>query len=107
MASRLTEDRVLAQFRSALDKTYGSRIARLVLFGSRARGDARPDSDYDIGLFLNDLHSFDHEAQVLAEIETDLLTKTGAVLNALPLPASAYGEQTAWMQELRRDGIDL
>lgn len=107
MAADPTNDPILTRFRAAVEKTYGSRIARIVLFGSPARGDARPDSDYDVGLFLNDLHSFDVEAQALAEIETDILTATGAIVNALPLPAGAYAERTSWMSALRRDGLPL
>jgi predicted nucleotidyltransferase len=34
---------------------YGPRLERVVLFGSRARGDAQPDSDYDVAVFLNGL----------------------------------------------------
>jgi len=30
----------LRRFRTALDELYGDRIERVVLFGSRARGDA-------------------------------------------------------------------
>jgi predicted nucleotidyltransferase len=33
---------------------YGERIERVVLFGSRARGDAHEDSDYDVAVFLRD-----------------------------------------------------
>ena len=43
----------------------------------------------------------------LAEIETDILYDTGAVINALPFSAGAYGARTPLMQELRRDGVDL
>jgi uncharacterized protein len=35
------DDPVLIRFRAALDALYGERIERVVLFGSRARGDAR------------------------------------------------------------------
>jgi predicted nucleotidyltransferase len=40
-------DPILADF---LDRIQGIRpgVERLVLFGSRARGDHRPDSDYDL-----------------------------------------------------------
>ena len=34
---------------AALAKKYGAR--RLVLFGSRARGDHRPDSDIDLAVY--------------------------------------------------------
>ena len=43
----------------------------------------------------------------IAEIETDILLDTGAVINALPLPAGAYRERTGLMAELRREGRDL
>ena len=39
----IIDDPVLARFRKTLDTVYGSRIDRVVLFGSRARGDAGPD----------------------------------------------------------------
>jgi predicted nucleotidyltransferase len=42
---------ILAQFRAALTELYGARLERVVLFGSRARGDAQPDSDYDVAVF--------------------------------------------------------
>jgi len=33
----------------------GERIRKIILFGSRARGDARPDSDYDLLVVLRDI----------------------------------------------------
>jgi uncharacterized protein len=44
-------DPILVRFRSALEALYGDRIERVVLFGSRARGDAHPESDYDVAVF--------------------------------------------------------
>src|SRR5437870_387499 len=52
---RPADDPVLIRFRAALDALYGDRLERVVLFGSRARGDAREDSDYDVAVFLKDL----------------------------------------------------
>jgi uncharacterized protein len=100
-------DPILTRFRAALDETYGDRIERVVLFGSRARGEARPGSDYDIAVFLKDFESFGADAGRIAAIETDILYDTGAVINALPFKAGAYSERTGLMLELRRDGIDL
>ncbi|HLW93168.1 MAG TPA: nucleotidyltransferase domain-containing protein [Roseiarcus sp.] len=97
----------MSRFRAALDEIYGARVGRVVLFGSRARGDARPDSDYDVAVFLKDLTGFGEEMGKIAEIETDILYDTGAVINALPLQAGSYRERTGLMQELRREGVDL
>lgn len=43
----------------------------------------------------------------IAEIETDTLYHTGAVINAPPLRAGSYRERTGLIQELRREGLDL
>ena len=83
------EDPVLARFRGLLDATYGKQVERVLLFGSRARGDAGRDSDYDVAVFLNEPESFWREGGRLAEIETAILYDTGAVINALPFAAGA------------------
>ncbi len=101
------DDPVLVRVRRALDDVYGDKIERVVPFGSRARGDVRPGSDYDIAVFLNVQDSFNNEAVRLAAIETDILYATGAVINALPFRAGAYRRRTGLMSELRRDGLDL
>lgn len=36
-----------------LRKGLGEQLAEVVLFGSRATGTARLDSDYDVGIFVN------------------------------------------------------
>ena len=100
-------DPILSRFRAALDEVYGERIERVVLYGSRARGDARADSDYDVAVFLKDLDGFGKEAGRIARIEADILSDTGIVVNALPLQAGSCSERTGLMQELRRDGLDL
>jgi len=102
-----TNDPVLKRFRGALDALYGDRIGHVVLYGSRARGDAGPESDYDIAVFLRNAEAFGAEAARLARIEADILIETGAVINAMPLKADAYTHRTGFMEEVRRDGVEL
>ncbi len=94
-------------FRTALDVAYGDRIERVVLFGSRARGDAREDSDYDVAVFLRDMQDFGREMRVIARLGVDFLDDDAAVINALPFREGAYHKRTAFMNEVRRDGRDL
>jgi predicted nucleotidyltransferase len=106
-ASEIAQDAILRRFHEALIQAYGARLDRAVVYGSRARGQARLDSDYDVAVFLNPSEGLWRESGRLAEIETDILFATGAVINALPFPASAYLERTPLMHELRRDGLEL
>lgn len=107
MADQVLADPVLSRFRAAVADAYGERVERVVLFGSRARGDARPDSDYDVAVFLHDMADWGQEANRLADICTDLLYQAGRFIHAMPYRAGAHRERTPLMHEIRHDGIDL
>jgi len=107
MAVSLTSDPVLSRFRAALDEIYGDRIERVVLYGSRARGDAHADSDYDVAVFLKELPDRWPELHRLADLRVKLIDETGAFFDMLPYPAAAYADRSPLMREIRLDGLDL
>lgn len=101
------DDPILKRFRARLDQIYAGRIERVVLFGSRARGEAREDSDYDVAVFLEGLTDRWEEIDRIVPIVTDIIDDTGAVIHAMPYRAGAYQKQTSLMREIRREGVDL
>ena len=106
----MTEDEraILRRFRAGVDALFGDRVDRVVLYGSRARGDARPDSDYDVAVFLRNFSGhISQEGFALAELAQGLFFETGAFITAWPFAAGTDAERTPIMHEIRRDGRDL
>jgi predicted nucleotidyltransferase len=59
-------DRVVAErLKDLVIGALGDRVRRVILFGSRARGDARPDSDYDLLVVLRELRPADRDETLL------------------------------------------
>lgn len=79
----------------------------MALFGSRARGDAREDFDYDVAVFLKDLADRWQELDRIVPLVTDILYDDGAFIHAMPYRAGSYEDRTSLMREIRREGIDL
>ena len=103
-------DPILQHFHSVLAAMYGARLERVVLYGSRARGDERTDSDYDVAVFLSGIdETADRwsEADRIAAVAADILMETGAVIHAMPYRGAAYQERTPLMHEIRREGVAL
>ncbi|MFN8693521.1 MAG: nucleotidyltransferase domain-containing protein [Holosporales bacterium] len=100
-------DPPLQQFRSAIEQHYGDNIQRLVLFGSRARGEATDDSDYDLALFLRNFSDRWREKAFILPIELKIMDETGAVLNTIPFAENAFEQRTPLMYAIRSEGIDI
>ena len=108
MTEKPQNDPVLKRFRAAVNEIYGDRVERVVLYGSRARGDAKPDSDYDVAVFLRDMPDRMAEMNRLADLSTAILDETGEFIHAMPYRAGSYNdERMPLMHEIRTEGIDL
>lgn len=107
MSPTAVNDPILKRFRAALDELYGEQLERVVLFGSRARGDARDDSDSDVAVFLRDMADRWQEFDRLADLSTAILNNTGEFIHAIPYRAGSYEDRTSLMREIRYEGVDL
>ncbi len=100
----LAEEPVLRRLKAELARLYGPRLERVILFGSRARGDAQPDSDWDIAVVLKGYDGGPTEANRLADLGHDLMLETGAALSLRPFAPEELEQRTPLMHEIRREG---
>ena len=108
MSEAALYDPILERLPKALVAAYGSRLARVVLYGSRARGDAAANSDYDVAVFLREMPDRAAELNRLADLGTEILDETGEFIHAVPFAAGAYDDpRMPLMHEIRREGLAL
>ena len=96
---------LLQQFRTDAERLYPGRLGRAVLFGSRARGDAREDSDWDVALFIKD---FDRgrESRPLNFLCARYRLH-GLKIPAIGLPVDRHGVDIGLLKTIDYDGVPL
>jgi predicted nucleotidyltransferase len=107
MTGNLQDDQILKRLRSELKGVFGERLEKVVLYGSRARGDAAPDSDYDVAVFLKEYTDRFEEFDRIVPIQVDILDATGAIISPLVFRVEDYAKQTGLMHNIRSEGIPL
>jgi predicted nucleotidyltransferase len=94
------------EYKRRVESAFGARVAKMVLFGSRARGDEHEESDWDIAVFLAGEPSMEDRHR-LVDLGTDLLFDTGQVIQPVTLPLRRLAEESYLMRAIRSDGITL
>jgi antitoxin ChpS len=104
---------VLEDLKGRLRRRFGDRFDGLYLFGSRARGDAEPDSDVDVAVILDQEmpRPFDTTREIL-EDTYDLLLETGYYIQPWPLEKGSLDDPVAHpypriSRAVRREGIRI
>jgi predicted nucleotidyltransferase len=104
MPLRKTLDRI----KERLGALYGGRLRGIVLFGSEARGEARPDSDVDLLILLEGPVDRWRETKRINRTiyEVELATDPYRAINALPLDLDEYEAEAAPLYSTaRQDGV--
>ena len=77
------DDQILESFVHEIKRYFGPRLKKLILFGSRARGDYSEESDYDFLLILDRVDT--QTKNQVDELAGKMLLDYGAVITAIPL----------------------
>ena len=70
----------------------------------RARGDARPDSDWDVAVFLQGTPSRE-DRNVLSDIGFDLMIEHGQHVQTIAIDSSRPPEHSSFLKNVHEDGI--
>ncbi len=103
------ERQIVTEFVRRLHQQFEEQLLSAVLFGSRARGDAEPDSDMDLLVVLRQLN---HETRkAVRYLAADLWLTHDVYLSTRVYSAAEWARlqdmNTLLYRNIRRDGIEL
>ena len=102
------QEQVLAEVRRLLSGHYGRRLHDLVLFGSRARGDAVPDSDYDVLVVLTGDVNPVEEWEAVGDALYRVCWEFDVVISCHFAQLSRFrAERSPFMMNVRAEGVAL
>ena len=112
MNEAVLADPVLARVKHELETLYGTRLKRVVLYGSRARGDHGPESDYDILVVLEGPVERWPEQERLSDLASKLEWEAvgrgePVALSLKPMTEEQMKQRTGFMHNVRLDGVEL
>jgi uncharacterized protein len=105
MKSTLQNDPVLRFFKEAVVARLGSHLRQILLFGSRARGDAAADSDYDLLVVVDKVDTT--VTRGIDAIAGQALLEYGAALAAFPIAEEDKSRRkySPLLMNVAREGI--
>ena len=103
------ERETLSEFLQGLRHRFDGQVREVILFGSRARGEAEPESDMDVVVVLREVDLAARRGVRYLAVEVWL--RHGIYVSTRVWSQAHWGRleqlQTLLYQNIRRDGIDL
>lgn len=99
--------KILRELKKGLVEIYGDRLEAVVLFGSYARGDARPpDSDIDVMLVLKGEFKYREMQKRSSEFVASLCLENDVVISRVFVSDTEYAQsKMPLMLNVRKEGV--
>lgn len=112
MALSGEDSRAVEAFVSTAMKQFDGRLDRIILYGSKARGDDHPESDLDLLVLLRGDAGVDwRDARGLSFLAADICLETGVDVSAKCLSADRFDREAAeavgFASRVAREGLTL
>ena len=100
-------DTAILEFRAGIRSVLGDRLREIWLFGSRARGDNRPDSDYDFLVVAEGDRT--ELRKIVADQENEIMLRLGAICASVVYTPGLWERtlNTPFGMNVRREGIRI
>ena len=85
------EKEVIQRFKERVAETFAGRLDRVVLFGSRGRGNAEEDSDFDFLVMVKKLETEDKKR--VREVAWEISLEHDTVITALVTSTADFREE--------------
>lgn len=103
------EYRALSEFKEKMLQKLSGEVLKLKLFGSKARGDSRKESDVDVLIVLKSLSK--EKEDFILDLTGKLLTKYGILISPIIFSKREYDYQrklpSIFLQIVEREEIAL
>jgi len=103
------ERRALTALKEVMVRLLDEDLDRLVLFGSKARGDAEPGSDVDVAIVVRNLtaESRDRILERVADVELEHLGPLSTLVLSVEQLERLRGRERRLALDLDREGVRL
>jgi predicted nucleotidyltransferase len=106
--SRVDVQPILDQIKAYLRQRFGDGIEAILLYGSYARGCAKPESDIDILVVVRDALKPTEVRQSLSDLLYDILLEHGELVSVIVLPRSLYeASNSLFLHHVRQEAVPI
>ena len=100
--------KILKKLKKELMQIYGDQVHSILLYGSRARGEERPDSDIDILVVLKNDFNYSEMLRLSSNVAASISLENDVVISRAFVSKEQFEHrQTPFLMNVRREAVQV